>query len=228
MSTSFYIGMGIAAVAAATAMVKWSSSRDRSGFIAGYLFPEKVRRRLKETYPHLSEQDVGHVLDGLRDYFQICSVAGRRMVSMPSQAVDVAWHEFILFTQAYERFCKRGVGRFVHHTPAEAMGSPTSAQKGIRHAWRLACRREAINPAKPDRLPRLFAIDASLGIPDGFNYTLNCTGPRTVGAAGASYCASHIGCSNTHGGGCGSCASGCGNDFGGPGGCSGSCGGGGD
>lgn len=227
MSTVFYVTMGVAAVAGAAAVVKWSSNRDQTAFIAGYPFPEKVRRRLMEVYPHLSEQDVDHVMEGLRDYFKICAVAGRRMVSMPSQAVDVAWHEFILFTQAYERFCKRAVGRFVHHTPAEAMRTPTSAQKGIRQTWRIACRREAINPAKPNRLPFLFAVDTRLGIPDGFKYTLDCRNSRPGGVAGDPYCASHIGCSNSDGVGCGSGTAGCGNDVGGSDGCGGGgCGGG--
>ncbi|TRX53064.1 hypothetical protein FNH22_21380 [Fulvivirga sp. M361] len=35
----------------------------------------------------------------------------------PSLMVDLAWHEFILFTKAYERFCRIELGSFIHHTP---------------------------------------------------------------------------------------------------------------
>ncbi len=35
----------------------------------------------------------------------------------PSHRVDLAWHEFILCTIAYERFCTTNFGRFIHHTP---------------------------------------------------------------------------------------------------------------
>jgi hypothetical protein len=121
-----------------------------------------------------------------------------------AQAVDDAWHAFILFTRSYDRFCQPALGRFLHHTPAEAMVSPTIAQEGIKRAWNLACRREGIDPKAPARLPLLFAIDAMLGIPDGFRSELRCS----PGEGSSGYCASHIGCTSC-GGGCGG-DSGCG------------------
>ncbi len=35
----------------------------------------------------------------------------------PPQRLDLAWHEFILFTKLYADWCKRHLGRFVHHQP---------------------------------------------------------------------------------------------------------------
>ncbi|MGB1295022.1 MAG: glycine-rich domain-containing protein [Flavobacteriales bacterium] len=35
----------------------------------------------------------------------------------PSLIVDLAWHEFILFTRIYHDFCVNKLGRFIHHTP---------------------------------------------------------------------------------------------------------------
>ncbi|WP_409559322.1 glycine-rich domain-containing protein, partial [Accumulibacter sp.] len=133
-----------------------------------------------------------------------------------------AWHEFILFTRQYQQFCDRGLGRFLHHTPAEAMRQPTDAQDGIKRAWRLSCKRQAINPQAPQSLPLLFALDAMLGISGGFGYQLDCLAAAKVGA-GAPFCAGHIGC----GGGCsggGSDSDGgdsCGDGCGGGGGCGG-------
>ena len=37
----------------------------------------------------------------------------------PSLLVDLAWHEFILFTRYYHEFCLTHYGRFIHHTPSE-------------------------------------------------------------------------------------------------------------
>ncbi len=37
----------------------------------------------------------------------------------PSYIVDLAWHEFILFTRFYERFCNKHYHRFIHHTPGK-------------------------------------------------------------------------------------------------------------
>ncbi len=61
-------------------------------------------------------------------YANTCCYAAqpaKRMVAMPSQVVDVAWHELILHTRLYQHVCRKGLGRFLHHTPAQAMRSPT-------------------------------------------------------------------------------------------------------
>lgn len=184
-----------------------SLRKKRTNLIDSYRFPVSIRQKIFSEYPHLDEQDTDKVIAGLRDYFHLCNIAGHRMVSMPSQAVDVAWHEFILFTRHYEEFCSTALGRFLHHTPAEAMQSATMAQAGIKSAWRMACHREKIDPKSPDKLPLLFAIDADLKIGNGFHYSLNCNLPGNSG-----YCAGHIGCGGSGddsgsdgcgGGGCG-------------------------
>ncbi|MBS0345914.1 MAG: hypothetical protein JSR69_05575 [Proteobacteria bacterium] len=171
----------------------------------------------------------------LRTFFRAAHAAQGRMVSMPSQVVDVAWHEFILFTRGYRQFCTRGLGRFLDHTPAEHMATPVSAQQGLRRTWLHACRFEGIDPNKPDRLPMLFALDALLQIPDGFRYVLDCSGVMNAPGVPA-YCASDIGCGGacaadgmgdcSHGHGDGASDGGSGGDGGSS--CGGGCGGGGD
>jgi len=182
----------------------------REELIDTFRFPSSILEKIKEKYPDLTDQQATQVMDGLREYFHLCNIAGRRMVSMPSQAVDVAWHEFILFTRKYEHFCSKALGRFLHHTPAEAMSSPTKAQDGIKTAWKISCFREGIQPKSPHRLPLLFEIDSKLNIPDGFKYSLNCKTPGN-----SDYCAGHIGCGSGCGGGCGGDSSGCGGGCGG-------------
>ncbi|HVF17642.1 MAG TPA: hypothetical protein VNA21_12045, partial [Steroidobacteraceae bacterium] len=81
-----------------------------------------------------------------------------------SQVADDLWHEFILYTRGYEMFCKRAFGRFMHHTPAIAMGASEQNNDGLRRTWRHACWEENINPRSPTRLPLLFALDAKLGV----------------------------------------------------------------
>lgn len=187
----------------------------RTAWLDAYDFPDGIRKRVQKRYPHLSDLQLDQVFDALREYFHLCRKAGRHQLAMPSQAVDVAWHEFILFTRHYEHFCRHALGRFLHHTPTEAMRSPTEATEGIRRAWRMACRREGIDPVVPTALPLLFAIDAQLAIPDGFRYALDCMADAGV-ASNARYCASHIGCGGSgcgggcHGDGCGSDGGGCG------------------
>jgi len=40
---------------------------------------------------------------------------GRQLT--PSSRVDLAWHEFILFTRVYIEFCEQNFGRYIHHEP---------------------------------------------------------------------------------------------------------------
>lgn len=183
----------------------------RDAYIYDYGFPARLRLKLLERYPQLSPEQTAKTVRGLREYFLICRLGGRQQVAMPSQAVDLVWHEFILHTRLYQHFCQRGLGRFLHHTPSEAMQQPTDAQASIRRAWRLACAREGIDPKRPDRLPLLFALDAELGIADGFRYQLQCQ------PGDQAYCASHIGCSSGCSGG-GDSSDGGGGDGGGCGG----------
>jgi len=80
-------------------------------------------------------------------------------------------------------WCERTLGRFLHHLPAERLGSDAAANDGLRRAWFFACKEEAINPRKPTRLPLLFALDAKLGIAGGVVYSPR---PRPPGAGGNS------------------------------------------
>lgn len=219
------MGYIVAALLAITGMIAYRRwlARQREAYIDNFTFHPAVLSKFREVRSNLTDEQEQLVFKALRDYFQLCRLAGRRMVAMPSQVVDDAWHAFILFTRGYEQFCSRAFGRFLHHTPAEAMSSPTVAQQGIKRAWRLACAREGINPRHPITLPLLFAIDRDLQIDNGFHYLPDCKKEIHRSNASGNYCAAHIGCS-----------SGCGGDSGGSGaeggggdsGCGGGCGGG--
>lgn len=190
----------------------------RVAAIRAHPFPQSVRMKFRDAQPDLDSAQEQRVFDGLRDYFVMCAQARGRFVAMPSQVADDAWHAFILHTRYYQDFCNKAFGRFLHHTPAEAMTTQTMATEGIQRAWRLACALEHINPKQPERLPRLFALDGALNIPNGFRYDTRCS------PGSGNYCASHIGCGSGCGGGSGSAsADGSGSSCGG-----GGCGGGGD
>lgn len=207
-----------AVVLAATAYIgqrlwRRHAQQRRLDAIRAHPFPQSVRMKFRDARPNLDAAQEHQVFEALRDYFILCAQARGRFVAMPSQVADDAWHAFILHTRYYEDFCSKAFGRFLHHTPAEAMSTPTLANEGIRRAWRLACALEHINPRQPERLPRLFALDGVLRIDNGFRYDIRCT------PGSGNYCASHIGCSSGCGGGSGtesadagggSCGSGCG------------------
>ena len=142
----------------------------RKNFISLYEFPGYLPDKIVRTYPHLSQKDVQLVLKALKEYFKICSTAKMKMVSMPSKVVDLAWHEFILFTREYEKFCRQGFGKFLHHTPAKAMPPNSLAKKSLKRAWYIACQQENISPESPVKIPLLFTIDSDLNISDGIRF----------------------------------------------------------
>lgn len=59
-----------------------------------------------------------HVL--IEEVVKFLTLVGKYNVRLsPSYNVDMAWHEFILFTKKYEEFCNLNFGRFIHHTPED-------------------------------------------------------------------------------------------------------------
>ncbi|MBK1718334.1 glycine-rich domain-containing protein [Thiocystis violacea] len=156
--------------------VVWSVRRRarRVAFIRAYRFPPGLIERFGARHPQLDGRARHLVARGLRQFFLAYLKSGRKPVSMPSQVVDDLWHEHILHTRHYQQFCDRAFGRFLHHTPATALGPNRQNNSGLRRVWWHACREENIDPREPARLPLLFALDRQFNIPGGFRYALNC------------------------------------------------------
>lgn len=199
-----------------------------------FLMPKLLR-----SLPELEGRGLRSTLDGLRDWFRICHRSGLKdLLGMPSRAVDQAWHEMILFTKGYQGFCKGAFGRYLHHTPEQALSPTDDLDAGLAHTFELACQIEGIVPARPERLPRIFGLDDYLGSEHGMRYALGPfvgpggetipfqtmrreadTGAWVPAKASAGGCASSSGCGSGGSSGCGGNSSGSG--------CGGGCGGGG-
>lgn len=212
------VGLLLAAIVAVLWRRNLRLARER--FIRDYAFPKGLLDRLARRRSELALKDRVLVARGLRQFFLAHHLCGRRFVSMPSQVVDDFWHEFILYTKAYEAFCQQAFGRFLHHTPAVVLGAEQQNNEGLRRCWYWCCREENIDPQHPSRLPLLFALDTKLGIADGFIYTPDCKA-LTTAQNGTAHCGAELGSGTGSDGGCG-------DDSGSDGGDGGGCGGGGD
>ncbi|MEW6678546.1 MAG: hypothetical protein AB1421_11560 [Pseudomonadota bacterium] len=172
-------------------------------FIRTYRFPPGLLDKLAARRPGLAEKDRYLVMRALRKFF-LAYLNGRlEPVSMPSQVVDDLWHEFILYTRHYDAFCKQAFGRFLHHTPAVVLSANRQTNAGLRRVWWHACKEEDIDPRNPARLPLLFAIDAKLGITDGFHYVPDCKAldrDNTGGGSGSPYCGGDFSSTDPDGG----------------------------
>lgn len=205
MSTAFVFLLGLGVVGALLYAALRGHGRekhlDRRRYVQRFTVPPHVRRKLREHYPDLGAAHEELAVDALKDYFRIALEARRKLVAMPSKAVDALWHEFILSTHDYHAFCKKAFGYYLHHVPQEAMAQPENASQSLKRCWKIACALEGIDPLRPQRLPRLFRVDAELNITGGYRYELDCTkGPR---ANRNTYCGSHMGCTSCGGGGSG-------------------------
>ena len=105
-----YLVLPLTTVAAVVLYRKWiQASRQR--FLDRFVLPAAVVERARAKRPALTQEQELLVQQGLQQYFRVCVMAGGKFVSMPSQVVDELWHEFILFTRQYERFCKQVLGQ---------------------------------------------------------------------------------------------------------------------
>jgi hypothetical protein len=171
----------------------------RRNFIDDYQWPAGLIDRFRARRPKLAPADIRRVEEGLRQFFRAYLSGGRAYVAMPSQVVDDLWHEFILYTRAYKDFCDQAFGAFLHHTPALALApARRDSNAGLRRIWRACCAEEGVNPRRPERLPLLFALDATLNIANGFHYSTDCKALRDRGLA-APYCGGDFGDSSVDG-----------------------------
>jgi uncharacterized membrane protein YgcG len=190
-------------------------------YIESYSFPSALREKL-EAHPDLdlSGSQISLVLDGLRTWFVACLYADGKTLGMPSRAVDIAWHEFILMTREYQSFCDEAFGYYLHHSPEETMDE---TMPGPLRRTLLTTERDPMVSGYVG-IPFLFALDGELGLEDGQKWTsedidsLRSSGPDE--APGGVF----DGSSGGEGGGW---FGGDGGGFGGDGGGGGGCGGGG-
>ena len=68
-----------------------------------------------ETIANRFEIDSSQLLTELIKYLVITNENNK--TTSPSYLVDLAWHEFILFTKYYHQFCFNNFENFIHHTP---------------------------------------------------------------------------------------------------------------
>lgn len=190
---------------ATLSLVLWKRQQglQRERYIRSFVFPHGLFEKLQKTHPQLTLKECQLVSHALRQYFLTHLKSGKKYVSMPSQVADDLWHEFILHTREYQKFCQSAFGQFFHHTPAAALSAAKGqSNAGLRRCWVHACREENINPANAARLPLLFAIDSKLQIANGFHYVADCSSIKRENQSNANaaiYCGGDFSSSSVDG-----------------------------
>jgi len=140
-------------------------ARKGEAYISAYEFPAYLGKRTRSKLPQLDDLGWLRVERGLREWFVCCAWRGRTVLGMPSRAVDEAWHEFILDTASYVRFCEGAFGSYLHHTPGEAMTVEMGdALAETVRAWDRSAMGEAGESV-------LWNLDRELRVPDPLGIT---------------------------------------------------------
>ena len=147
----------------------------RLEYINRYRFGSAPKDKMRELHPRLTTSETDQAFEGLRQFLLIAHAAQGEVV-MPSRAVDDAWHQFILFTDEYSRFCESAFGKFFRHKPYAKNvdnGEPATVVPASLKTWAIPCHLEGISYEQPKKLPLLFSIDADLEIDNGNVNTLD-------------------------------------------------------
>jgi hypothetical protein len=78
-------------------------------------FPEVVDR-IREENPPIRRRTAVRWLREALHFLDACAESDEPLA--PSKRVDRAWHEFILHTLLYTRWCEQRYGEYIHHTPS--------------------------------------------------------------------------------------------------------------
>lgn len=107
--------------------------------------------------------------EGLLTFFD-CVRASGKPCALPSAAADSVWHAWTRMAPAsLDAFCIKHFGRVIPHVEGQEMGS--RMEPALANCLVTARRLEKRHLVRPS-VPRLFALDADLGMPGGFGYQL--------------------------------------------------------
>src|SRR6185436_10599288 len=88
--------------------------------LMSYRFEPLIARLVEKKA--LARKKAEDLYTDLLRFLFLCGTVGKTLA--PSERIDLAWHEFLLFTREYQRFCRLMFGFFIHHNPVEAGKRP--------------------------------------------------------------------------------------------------------
>ena len=96
-------------------MIAPPGETDHLGWVTQILAEEPHLLDKVRASQSVGEADAMALLTETLRFLHLIAFYNRRLT--PSLPVDLAWHECILFTRWYARFCQDKFGRFIHHHP---------------------------------------------------------------------------------------------------------------
>ncbi|MGE2814882.1 hypothetical protein ACQI5H_07015 [Mycobacterium heidelbergense] len=91
-----------------------------------YQAPFLIEKLVKDSVVETSEEACA-LFTELKRYLVLTHVDQTKTWKMHSAYVDEVWHQFVLFTVEYSRFCTKYFGTYRHHFPSNAPGASVGA-----------------------------------------------------------------------------------------------------
>ena len=82
--------------------------------VMAYQHPDLIERLVQKL--EIPKEEAEKAFLGMKQYLYLAGTRGGGL-SPQSEAVDEAWHNFMLFSLDYQKFCFTHFGRFIHHQP---------------------------------------------------------------------------------------------------------------
>jgi hypothetical protein len=97
--------------------------------------------RLDSHLARLSNLSLDQSMVVLDEYIRFLALAATGPdMAVPSPLIDAVWHKHIEDTRAYQDYCAKVIGRFVHHMPNIAhLGVHLGYQKTLENYWPAFC-----------------------------------------------------------------------------------------
>lgn len=119
----------------------------------------------------LAESEAQDLFRETKRFLFLCSISNERLA--PSTQIDECWHNFILFTKDYARFCTTFFGTFIHHAPK------TRAERAVSDG---SIKRRTTALARQIFGDEIFTMNWSYG-PSGVNDFGDCSGSTNCQAS---------------------------------------------
>ena len=104
--------------------------------VSNYKHDHLVARLQREC--SISQDEAEQLFFDTKQFLYLCAKYPDGLA--PTKAIDEGWHNFILFTHDYKKFCLDFLGRFIHHEPIDpntAKIGETLAPKAVNLAHSL-------------------------------------------------------------------------------------------
>lgn len=81
----------------------------------GYSSPLLINKLQKDL--GLTPDGAALLFEDVKRFIALCANTARPIA--PPRIIDQGWHQFILLTRDYAKFCDNYCGRYIHHQPAD-------------------------------------------------------------------------------------------------------------